>query len=287
MGRGLAIKGNKERASDVIKLLEDFGGINVSLLDGSLEYYIYTVKDDIEEIQAFPSMDKHYCIMTIEEFEKRFPFRIDDDVICSDGVPGTIVDLFWDSKKEEVEYGVDFGHGIDYGCYYSKSLQPYEPKKNENDVKKPTSELNVPQISLTKEKEGKYKVILPKHTKLEVINGEYYLIEDLSSKFPKTFNECAETLCFPSVDVMVGYQNILLEKYQQLIICRDAYWAILDWKPDYNDNKLKYVIEYSYNEVGFERYQKTSRLLAFPTEEIRDIFYKNFKTLINDCKELI
>ena len=61
--------------------------------------------------------------------------------------------------------------------------------------------------------------------------------------------ECAKILdCF-SAGYIDGYKNNLLEKLQELLICRDAYWKIAGeqmglgepWEPDWcNENKLKY-----------------------------------------------
>ena len=114
-------------------------------------------------------------------------------------------------------------------------------------------------------------------------------------KYPKTYEECAEIIaeltgsdCNPKG--CMGYMSVQLTALQKLFICRDAYWKIagdemgLDgpWEPDYNNEKqLKYglyeIIKYSLmNPSQF----------AFPTEEMRDYFYENFKSLIELCIKL-
>ena len=78
--------------------------------------------------------------------------------------------------------------------------------------------------------------------------------------------------------------------YNLLICCR-AYWKIAGeqmglgkpWEPDYKNPDIDlYVIINSYNQVdkakhgyGFPRH-----VFSFPTEEMRDAFYENFKELI-------
>ena len=296
MEKKLAIVGNKQKSNDIIKLLESFGCVNEDNLDGSLECYVYTFDPKVKKIEAVYFENKHierdYIIITIDAFEKMFPYKKDDKVICFDGVPGTVVDLNWNSEKGEVLYGVDFGYGVDYGCYYVRQLKPYKCKDTKTVGKNDAYSLS---LTPMKGHMGKYKIDMPEKSKIEVINGEYYLIEEL--KFPKTIDECREILGFQNrnkteIDFMNScdlYDSSLMVKYSLLKLCRDAYWKVLgDYKPDYfNTREGKYVIECRCNKVSFELYVETYRLLTFPTEEVREAFYENFKKLIEECKELI
>ena len=83
-----------------------------------------------------------------------------------------------------------------------------------------------------------------------------------------------------------------------LLVCRDAYWQIagremrLDdpWEPDYKNPDIDlYVIINSYNQVDKAKYGYgfPVRIFTFPTEEMRDTFYENFKEEIEKCKELL
>lgn len=71
----------------------------------------------------------------------------------------------------------------------------------------------------------------------------------------------------------------------QLLICREVYRD--GWKPDWTNEETKYVIEYYGNKIIKEEYIGTSYILSFQSEEIRNEFYKNFKDLIEEAKELI
>lgn len=88
----------------------------------------------------------------------------------------------------------------------------------------------------------------------------------------------------------MGYKHELLIGFQELIIARDAYWKLVgDWKPDWNNDKVIYhVIATTKGDIGLmSSLYVDNAILAFPTEEMRDAFYENFKDLIEDVKELL
>ena len=59
------------------------------------------------------------------------------------------------------------------------------------------------------------------------------------------------------------------------------------WEPDWKDDSDKYFICYLKYELWMSNIRDCNRLLVFPTEEMRDAFYDNFKELINETKELL
>jgi hypothetical protein len=60
------------------------------------------------------------------------------------------------------------------------------------------------------------------------------------------------------------------------------------WKPDWLDiEQDKYVLFTHNNVICSNRYVLGHNILAFPTEEMRDAFYENFKDWIEQCKELL
>ena len=81
----------------------------------------------------------------------------------------------------------------------------------------------------------------------------------------------------------------LFNEMLKLRVCLLAYWKIAgDWKPDWTDNNMKkFTISYYQDEITLSSGPNVNRLLAFPTEEMRDEFYYNFKDLIEKCKKLI
>ena len=59
------------------------------------------------------------------------------------------------------------------------------------------------------------------------------------------------------------------------------------WEPDWNDLNRKYFISLTYEGISLYNDFRNPQVLAFPTEEMQDTFYNNFKFLIEQCKELL
>ena len=126
-------------------------------------------------------------------------------------------------------------------------------------------------------------------------------------KYPKTYEECCEIVKVGKEHTLEGeiirinnYKIDLLESFQKLLICRDAYWKIAGeemglgkpWEPDYDSGVNKYgiicmngVVQESNPTTNWERH--LNKVLDFPTKEMRNTFYENFKELIEQCKELL
>lgn len=117
--------------------------------------------------------------------------------------------------------------------------------------------------------------------------------------YPKSYGECCDVIGYdPCEDEINCYKCGFIESFVRLLICRDAYWKIagkhmgLDkpWDINYGCGEWGYWIGYDVN--ANKIYCQDSRillnhLLVFPTEEMRDAFYENFKDLIEKCKELL
>ena len=72
----------------------------------------------------------------------------------------------------------------------------------------------------------------------------------------------------------------------KLIQLRDAWWA--EWRPDWNNSsKIKHVICSTENKICRTWNCTESRILAFPTEKMRDDFLKTFRDLIEEAKSLL
>ena len=81
----------------------------------------------------------------------------------------------------------------------------------------------------------------------------------------------------------------------KLIICRDAYWKIAGeemglgkpWEPDWSKSEPKYVLVCTCNGIEKQWESTYCKIFAFPTEEIRDAFFEDFKDLIEQCKKFL
>lgn len=140
----------------------------------------------------------------------------------------------------------------------------------------------------------KHEAILPegyifKDENGNIINATKIVIE---KKYPRTYEECAKVLLDrASVRNDFSYKVNLLISLQELLVCRDAYWKIADdWKEKREEKLTRHVI---YSTSSGEIVKRTTinstanYLLDFPTAEMRDAFYENFKVLIEQCKELL
>ena len=127
-------------------------------------------------------------------------------------------------------------------------------------------------------------------------------IAELLKDYPKTYEECCEIMGieYPVVggkpDGLSAstYRITEIRPFIYLLICRDAYWKIAGeemsfgkpWKPSKNDNV--YCIFRFKGEIVKDNFVfGDSLILEFPTEEMRDAFYENFKDLIEKCKKLL
>lgn len=147
---------------------------------------------------------------------------------------------------------------------------------------------------------------------IAVRDGKTYAVLK-KPKYPATYGECCEVLSIPP------YYNLRYHTYEhgynelatsnellawqgklnilgKLLICHKAYYKIageemgLDkpWEPDWKDTKsVKYAITLYDNVITKMYLRNENAILVFPTEEMRDVFYKNFKHLIEQCKELL
>ena len=132
-------------------------------------------------------------------------------------------------------------------------------------------------------------------------NSQLVVFENVKPQYPKTYEECCKVLGVnPSFDIRMleDEESTLYFKFIDLVRCRNAYWKIAgeqmglgkSWEPDWENTETdKYVIEIVKNTITMHDYpwNETNHLLAFPTKEMRDAFYENFKDLIIECKKLL
>ena len=140
-----------------------------------------------------------------------------------------------------------------------------------------------------------------KYENENVINATKIVLEKKKKEYPKTYEECCKVMnyCCNPVATKTTHKEELIRKFQFLLLYRDAYWKIAgeemglgkSWEPDWN-SKLYYLYYNPTNTTGVVRGFTSDGVLAyivlaFPTEEMRDAFYENFKVLIEECKELL
>ena len=135
--------------------------------------------------------------------------------------------------------------------------------------------------------------IIGKITKVD--NGMLVEFVKKQPQYPKSYKECCEVIGYRLCGTtIIGYKTNVLKTLQKLLICRDAYWKIAGeemglgkaWEQDYDD-RCFIIANNNGNIHTYEYHGNNNVILAFPTEEMRDAFFENFKDLINECKELL
>ena len=281
----LAIKGNKTRGSEVIALLGMLGGVNTNpILKGNEVHQIYYIRECNNEIvcATYTTYGDLYQVFTLEEFEEKFPYKVRDKVTKEPYVGAReICEMRWEDNC--VKYGIGVGE-----WFTAQQLQPYKKQETMKNTRVIISE-NGDKVFLKTLTHDITEINIDKDYEIIEENGKFYAIKK-KPKYPKTYEECCDILntCI-NIPTVPGYKGSVVAKLQQLLICRGAYWKIAeDWKPEWSmyTNK-KYCIKYSQNEIKKCEFVTESKILAFPTKEMRDAFYENFKDLIELCKELL
>ena len=304
----LAIKGHSTRGKEVIQLLEMLGGHNSSNLFGygSKSGYFITDSGDIG------SREINYILsyFTLEEFLEKYPYKVGDRVSYrSDKLLETqvITHMRWDSNYDCVLYYLDNCNIITVDDILYKIGSPEDniptiqdkttvETMEDKDMSEQTSEINLNHPCF--DGHDKIELIIPVNWKFEQIDNKMFGIRKYP-QYPTTYGECCDILGYdPSEDEINCYKGGLIESFVRLLICRNAYWKIageqmgLDkpWEPDWgeNDGGYRYCIRNRSNKIVLSNeWLGENYILSFPTAEMQDEFYKNFKDLINKVKELL
>lgn len=277
----LAIKGDEKRSEEVIELLKALGGVNNNDYAGKNDDCVYFIEPTHERnIALKPEWLANACkVLSIDEFYGAFPYKVGDKVIFNGNVE-LINRMRWDG--ETIKYGFFTTKRI--GEATIKDLQPYKEQEEIMEENKTTITFEC------KRADNDIEVIVPYGMELFVQDGKV-LIRDKRPQYPKTYKDCCKVVGFNIEEepTIFGYKDELLTKFQHLLICRDAYWKITGgWESDWTRaNERKYCIVNTEGNITKWVQKTTSKILAFPTEEMRDAFYENFKELIESCKELL
>ncbi len=268
----LGIKGHKTRGEEIIKILKMLGGKNPCNLTGDNDKYFYYIGDKyIYNSYIGSDETEGYIIFTLEDFLEKIPYKVGDKVTL-DNKLCSIIWMFWECNN--IYYLVQGTDTMFTKKVIANELKPYKGKNTNMNI-----EYDLAKYSY------------------EIKDGKI-VIGEKKPKYPTDFDECIAILHLQDsmVEARCGYECNLINYFQRLLMCRDAYWKIageqmgLDkpWEPDWTNNyQKKWLINFYQGEINFTTGPNVQFILAFPTVEMRDAFYENFKDLIEDCKELL
>lgn len=305
MSKILAIKGHPTRGNEVIELMQMMGGSNFYKHIGNNDETFYYI-DGRNNIDCDWTLwnNNLYTIFTLEKFLWKYPFKIDDRVIDkADGCTGVISEMKWDADVSDMKYCVVFGNGIDFGWFTNDSIEFCKDNKNleetqsKRDLDK--SEFVIKNMILPNKVDDKLEYEIIDGYEFDKVENNRIILKPVKPKYPATYGECKAVLQLQDsmVQARCGYEWRLISYFQQLLMCRDAYWKIAGeelglggrWEPDWDDhNQPKFGIHNVQNNIHpIDIHVLKNFVLVFPTEEMRDVFYKNFNYLIEACKELL
>ena len=296
----LAIKAHPIRTKEVIEILEMLGGKNRYHFKGDEDEW-FVLNGNIQRTDRLFAKKG----FTLEEFLEKYPYKVGDKVLYKhDNKIFFIRKMFWENDKilyelsDEVYSG---GCSIPDTIIFDVDVVKLQPYKEETMVGKLTCNETLylkvsslksekTQIVFSADAPNETELVLGDNFEVQVNDGKTYVVK--KKKYYPTFKnlgECKEILVEKDMYQGVsGYKGTLLTNFQRLLIFREAYWKLAgDWEPEFRFGKKKYSIMTKDNKVISATVEETNRILVFPTEEMRDAFYENFKELIELVKELL
>lgn len=305
MSKVLAIKGSPEHGAEVIKVLEMLGGKNTALnstmgYNPLAAYSIYGDSHTIVMTSVTSAVKNNtFALYTITEFKKKFPFKVGDVVAIPEYESDVrITEMFWDGFEiNYVVYRAD-----EKEIYSAAELLEYNEDvidTSTNTTEASTNTTNYAQLGKTFavcfNKENYESEVELQLGNYEIVNrnGKTYAVLKKPT-YPATFESCLAVLGIKEYEFRMSglpfaYRNI--ERLARIIACRDAYWKLADnWKPNWDDQDWNdmYYISFDGKNLSLENgYPCCNMVLIFPTKEMRDTFFENFKEMIEECKELL
>lgn len=244
----LAIKGDKNKCNDILSFFERMGVKNEDVILPDNEMAFYYADEENNLSFTYGISGTEYKTFTLESLKKEF--HLDDDLF---------------NKVQKFEWN-DFNNTLTFNekiVFFGKNEK-------------------IMCINLDS-KLFSDKILLDGDVDIEIIeeNGKKYLCK--RPHFPINIEECLDMLKDSDKDELINS----VKNLTTLLKCRNAYWKLADnWRPDDN-NKEQYDIHMFNNQPLFDDKGLKKSILTFPTVEMRDMFYYNFKGLIEKCKDFI
>lgn len=122
-----------------------------------------------------------------------------------------------------------------------------------------------------------------------IIDTSVIMVTKKEVEYPKDYDGCCNVL--NDDDKMSLW---MMNELRKLVNARNAYWKIYgeanglggSWKPDW-ENGCYVIFTNGDGTIERDLQYGLNAILAFPTKELRDMFYERFKSEIELCKELL
>ena len=253
---------------------------------------VYRIKEDDGEFNWTDEMIERL----VERDGKTYPYKIGDRVVLKGkNRCATITDLKYNSSGN-LSYYINIDNDKDNSISYPTDLLlPYGDVETTNESKK------VARFTFDYNDDDFANKVELDLSNCELIqeDGKWFVVKK-KNEYPKTYGECAKIMGVELWNTLWGedateYEEQmegLMYAFIKLKVCRDAYWKIAGeemglgkpWEPTM---ETVYCISRNDNVIKCSYRGGNSNILEFPTPEMRDTFYENFKELIERCKELL
>ena len=279
----LAIRGHATRGKEVIEILEMLGGNNKNGWECKNPQLAYYIDNGLIEFINNCNPNEDILRYTLEKFLEKYPYKVGDKVRLPDYESAMKIEgMKWDGYGIVYEVYTD-----DYEWFSVEELNAYnEPYKEQEPMSVQKTMKQITDIA-----EKLIKIDIPKGYEFARVDNQQVVFEKVKPQYPKTYEECCEYIgCDDKIKMS------LIGQFTKLINARNSYWKLAGeqmglgkpWEPDWStEDEIKYVIEVYRNNVRTNSQGYSNTILAFPTAEMRDAFYENFKKLIETCKELL
>lgn len=289
----LAIKGHPTRGEEVIKILEMLGGENVGGLEGNTSGFYFIDSNNninLNTESRLSQLRTNFMTFSLEEFLEKYPYKVGDKVKSArvNDFIGRITNVRWDDNEKQIIYVVEWDDvNKSTLTYFAIGLQPYKEEictyyAVDNDSKTTID------IFISNESLGLKNGYIANKVEIKDCGIVLKCVKN-KPQYPKTYVECSQIInkvAKTTHELNIAYKPDLIYAFQKLLICRDAYWKMAgDWKPNIGENFM-YAIMVHHGTIE-KRMVVGGGILLFPTEEMRDAFFENFKDLIEECKEFL
>lgn len=277
----LVLKGHETRGKDLLAVLKSLGDLDGLSMIYPQNYYCVS-KGKVLVTSGLVAGE--WALFTLEKFEEKFPYKVGDKVMYKRGLH-FVKGMEWNG--EEIRYKIDYGDGCSLTNIKVEELEPYKEKEE-------TMEKNEHLILDCVSTDKGHELVPHEDYEIKQEGDKYYLVKK-KPQYPKTYEECLEILGYNvahTIPMNHGHKGLLFMRFQRLLILRDAYWKLAgDWSFEIGSDSQDVLYAITVCGSGIMKYfyyaLNCNCILVFPTEEMRDAFYENFKDLIESCKELL
>lgn len=286
----IAFLGDNDHGDKIISTLESWGGSNHLKRDGKNKDFAYFINDngEIDIISTNLLLTVSYYFLTWPYYNSQCHLKVGGSFNYK-GQDYDVDSILYNINEKCIVYKLKaFGVGVEYITNNDLIQNEEWPMEVES-----TGFMQMGKtvaVCFNKENYEREVELQLGDYEIEVRDGKTYAVLK-KPKYPTTYEECLVMTSYDKEERILH----LLEKYKQLIICRNTYWKIageemgLDkpWEPNWTTFEgMPAIFRFRYN-IVCDSIKNQHCLLVFPTEEKRDVFYKNFKDLIEECKELL